>query len=53
MSSYRDMRKASGCDKTGLEWPSVYHYVDGVVPKLARMHENRMKGFRAMGYNQK
>jgi superfamily II DNA or RNA helicase len=30
----------------------VYDYVDGSVPMLAKMHEKRMKGFRAMGYEQ-
>ena len=30
----------------------VYDYVDSSVPMLAKMHEKRMKGFRAMGYLQ-
>jgi len=30
----------------------VYDYVDGSVPMLAKMHEKRMKGFRAIGYEQ-
>jgi len=30
----------------------VYDYVDVSVPMLAKMHEKRMKGFRAMGYEQ-
>lgn len=53
VSSYRNMRKGRGCDKKGLVWPSVFHYVGGVVPKLAKMHDKRMKGFRTMGYEGK
>ena len=30
----------------------VYDYVDSSVPMLAKMHDKRMKGFRAMGYAQ-
>jgi hypothetical protein len=30
----------------------VYGYVDSSVPMLAKMHDKRMKGFRAMGYEQ-
>ena len=30
----------------------VYDYVDSSVPMLAKMHEKRMKGFKAMGYEQ-
>lgn len=30
----------------------VYDYVDSSVPMLAKMHDKRMKGFRAMGYKQ-
>jgi len=36
----------------GKEEVRVYDYVDGNVPMLAKMHEKRMKGFRAMGYLQ-
>jgi superfamily II DNA or RNA helicase len=31
----------------------VYDYVDGAVPILAKMHGKRMKGFKALGYEQK
>ena len=31
----------------------VYDYVDSSVPMLAKMHDKRMKGFRAMGYEQR
>jgi len=27
--------------------------MDGVVPKLAKMHDMEMKGFMAMGYEQR
>ncbi|WP_243688296.1 DEAD/DEAH box helicase [Geotalea toluenoxydans] len=30
----------------------VYDYVDSSVPMLAKMHDKRMKGFKAMGYLQ-
>jgi superfamily II DNA or RNA helicase len=30
----------------------VYDYVDSAVPMLAKMHAKRMRGFRAMGYEQ-
>lgn len=30
----------------------VYDYVDCSVPMLAKMHDKRMKGFKAMGYEQ-
>ena len=30
----------------------VYDYVDSSVPMLAKMHEKRMKGFNALGYEQ-
>ena len=30
----------------------VYDYVDSSVPMLAKMHEKRMKGFKALGYEQ-
>lgn len=36
----------------GKEEVRVYDYLDGAVPMLAKMHEKRMKGFRAMGYEQ-
>lgn len=36
----------------GKEEVRVYDYVDGAVPMLAKMYEKRMKGFRAMGYEQ-
>ena len=36
----------------GKEEVRVYDYLDGAVPMLAKMHEKRMKGFRAMGYQQ-
>ena len=36
----------------GKEVVRVYDYVDGAVPMLAKMHEKRMKGFKAMGYEQ-
>jgi superfamily II DNA or RNA helicase len=38
--------------RPGKEEVQVYDYVDGSVPMLAKMHEKRMKGFRAMGYEQ-
>ena len=28
----------------------IYDYVDGGVPVLARMHQKRLAGYRAMGY---
>jgi superfamily II DNA or RNA helicase len=28
----------------------IYDYVDGAVPVLARMHQKRLAGYRAMGY---
>jgi len=37
----------------GKEEVRVYDYVDGAVPMLAKMHDKRMKGFRAMGYEQR
>lgn len=37
----------------GKEEVRVYDYVDVAVPMLAKMHEKRMKGFRAMGYEQR
>jgi superfamily II DNA or RNA helicase len=37
----------------GKEEMRVYDYVDGAVPILAKMHDKRMKGFRAMGYEQR
>lgn len=36
----------------GKEEVQVYDYVDSSVPMLAKMHGNRMKGFKAMGYEQ-
>ncbi len=36
----------------GKEEVQVFDYVDSSVPMLAKMHEKRMKGFRAMGYLQ-
>jgi superfamily II DNA or RNA helicase len=36
----------------GKEEVRVYDYVDGAVPMLAKMHEKRMLGFRALGYEQ-
>lgn len=36
----------------GKEEVRVYDYVDGAVPMLAKMHDKRMKGFRAIGYEQ-
>jgi len=36
----------------GKEEVRVYDYVDGEVPMLAKMHEKRMRGFRALGYEQ-
>lgn len=38
--------------RDGKEEVRVYDYVDGSVPMLAKMHEKRMKGFRALGYEQ-
>lgn len=38
--------------RAGKEEVRVYDYVDGSVPMLAKMHEKRMKGFRALGYEQ-
>jgi len=37
----------------GKEEVRVYDYVDGAVPMLAKMHDKRMRGFRAMGYQQR
>ena len=37
---------------TGKEEVQVYDYVDSSVPMLAKMHGNRMKGFKTMGYGQ-
>lgn len=34
----------------GKEEVRVYDYLDGAVPMLAKMHDKRMKGFKAMGY---
>ena len=36
----------------GKDEVQVYDYVDSAVPMLAKMHEKRMKGFKAMGYGQ-
>lgn len=36
----------------GKEEVRVYDYVDVAVPMLAKMHDKRMKGFKAMGYLQ-
>lgn len=36
----------------GKEEVQVYDYVDSSVPMLAKMHEKRMKGFKALGYEQ-
>ncbi len=36
----------------GKDEVQVYDYVDNSVPMLAKMHEKRMKGFKAMGYEQ-
>jgi hypothetical protein len=32
--------------------PLMPLYVDSLVPMLAKMHDKRMKGFKAMGYEQ-
>lgn len=37
----------------GKEAVRVYDYVDWAVPMPAKMHDKRMKGFRAMGYEQR
>jgi len=37
----------------GKEEVQVYDYVDSFVPMLAKMYQKRMKGFKAMGYEQK
>jgi superfamily II DNA or RNA helicase len=37
----------------GKEEVQVYDYVDSSVPMLVKMHEKRMKGFRAMRYEQR
>ena len=37
----------------GREEVRVYDYVDGAVPMLAKMHEKRVKEFKAMGYLQR
>jgi superfamily II DNA or RNA helicase len=34
----------------GKEEVQVYDYVDSAVPMLAKMHSQRMKGFKTMGY---
>lgn len=38
--------------RPGKDEVQVFDYVDSSVPMLAKMHEKRMKGFRAMGYLQ-
>ena len=36
----------------GKDEVQVFDYVDSLVPMLAKMHEKRMKGFKALGYEQ-
>lgn len=36
----------------GKDEVQVYDYVDSSVPMLVKMHEKRMRGFKAMGYEQ-
>ena len=43
----------AGCtDFTPARMRCGLDYVDSAVPMLVKMHEKRMKGFRAMGYEQ-
>lgn len=36
----------------GKDEVQVFDYVDSAVPMLVKMHDKRMKGFKAMGYRQ-
>ena len=36
--------------KAGRSGVIIYDYVDDGVPVLARMHQKRLTGYRAMGY---
>jgi superfamily II DNA or RNA helicase len=38
--------------RPGKEEVRVHDYTDNSVPMLAKMHDRRMRGFRAMGYTQ-